>query len=258
MDIFWYIYFFLAGLVLGSFYNVVGLRLPQKESLVHPRSHCTACGHTLSPWELIPVVSYILLRGKCRSCGEQVSLIYPMFELASGVLFVWSFHVFGFSAETIVAVLFASLLIIISVSDLSYRLILDKVLLFFLLPLLLLRLTAAPLDPWWDAFAGGAGGFLLLLLVAVVSKGGMGGGDIKLYGVIGLVLGLSNMFLSLFLAAAIGLLAGVIGMIWKGWGRKTEVPFGPFIAIGALAAYFIGEDLIHFYLGILTGLINLF
>lgn len=255
MDVFWYIYFFVAGLVLGSFYNVVGLRLPREQSLIRPRSRCTACGHTLSPWELIPVVSYIVLLGKCRSCGEKVSPLYPAFELASGFLFMWSYHLFGFSAETAVAVLFVSMLIIISVSDLSYQLILDRVLLFFFVPLLLLRLTAAPLDPWWDALAGGAAGFMLLLLVAVLSKGGMGGGDIKLYGLVGLVLGVTNMFLSLFLAAAIGLAVGLIGMVWKGWGRKTEVPFGPFIAVGALAAYFIGEQLIEFYLGFLTELI---
>lgn len=248
MDIFWYIYLFFAGLVLGSFYNVVGLRLPQGESLVHPRSHCTSCGRTLSAWELIPVVSYIALRGKCRSCGAKVSPVYPMFELATGVLFVLSFHQFGFQPELAVALMFASLLVIITISDLSSRLILDKVLLFFVVPLLLLRLTIAPLDFWWETLLGGAAGFILLLMTAIVSKGGMGGGDIKLYGVIGLVLGLSQMFLSLFIAAGVGLVAGIIGMMTQGWGRKTEVPFGPFIAVGALTAYFFGDWIIAQYM----------
>lgn len=256
MDIFWYIYLFIAGLVLGSFYNVVGLRLPRGESLVHPRSHCTSCGRTLSAWELIPVVSYLALRGKCRSCGAGVSPIYPLFELSTGLLFVLSFSVFGFQPELAVALLFISMLIIITVSDLSTRLILNNVLLFFLAPLLLLRLTIAPLDPWWDSLAGGAAGFGLLLLTAVLSKGGMGGGDIKLYGVVGLVLGLSGMLLSLFLAAFIGLLAGIAGMMMKGWGRKTEVPFGPFIAAGALTAYFTGDRMIAAYMQLIESILS--
>jgi leader peptidase (prepilin peptidase) / N-methyltransferase len=247
MEVFWYIYIFVTGLVLGSFYNVAGLRLPKGESLVHPRSHCPACGYTLGARELIPVVSFVLQRGRCRKCGTSISPVYPFFELLSGLLFVLSYHTLGFSWELLAALLFVSMLLIITVSDLSEKIIPDKVLLFFVVPLALLRLTAAPLDPWWDAFLGGAAGFALLLIVAVVSKGGVGGGDIKLYGVVGLLLGLSGMFLSLFLAAAAGLVFGLIGMKTKGWGRKTEVPFGPFIALGAVTVYFAGETLIELY-----------
>src|SRR5690606_404869 len=141
------------------------------------------------------------------------------------VLFAFSFWVFGFTPELIVAILFASLLVIITVSDIAYMLIPDRVLLPFAMVFLVLRFFI-PLDPWWDSILGAVVGFLLLFLIAVVSKGGMGGGDIKLFFVIGLVLGTTGTLLTLFMASLVGAIAGVIQLRLKKAGRKTPVPFG--------------------------------
>ncbi|MFB1080531.1 A24 family peptidase [Jeotgalibacillus sp. JSM ZJ347] len=242
--------FFLYGTIFGSFYNVVGLRVPKKKSIVSPGSACPKCGHRLKWTELIPVLSYFLLRGKCSSCGLTIPVKYPVIEAFTGLLFALSFYVYGFSGELIVSVLFASLLIIISVSDLEYMLIPDRILLFFGGLLLMLRIIA-PLSPWWDAPLGAASGFTLLLLIAIISKGGMGGGDIKLYAVIGLVLGVKLTLLSFFIATFIGTAAGLFAIYARKKSRKDPVPFGPSIAAGAMIAYFWGNDLISAYMNLI-------
>ncbi|MCG7311702.1 prepilin peptidase [Priestia flexa] len=246
MYILFELYILTLGLILGSFYNVVGLRIPARESIVRPRSSCPSCQHVLTARELVPVLSYLIQKGKCRSCGTSISIKYPMVELLTGILFVLSFRLYGFQWETLVAWTLVSLLMIVVVSDLAYMLIPDKVLLFFLPVVVVLRLFV-PLDPWWDMFLGAAAGFGLLLLIALVSKGGMGGGDIKLYGVLGLVLGFKLVLLSFFLAAVIGAIVGIFGMIVGKVQRGKPMPFGPSIAGGTLVAYFYGDFLINWY-----------
>ncbi|KAA0965352.1 prepilin peptidase [Sporosarcina sp. ANT_H38] len=238
--------FFIYGIVFGSFFNVVGLRVPKKESIVSPPSHCTTCDRKLGPLDLVPVFSYLFLRGKCRKCGSKISPIYPFMECMTGILFALSFYMLGFSAELIVAILFMSLLVIITVSDIAYMLIPNKVLLPFAVVLFGVRLFI-PLEPRWDSFLGAVVGFAVLYLIAVVSKGGMGGGDIKLFFVIGLVLGAVNTLLTLFLAALIGSIAGLILLKRTGQGRKTPIPFGPSIALAAIIAYFWGADFVGWY-----------
>ncbi|WP_107841579.1 prepilin peptidase [Metasolibacillus meyeri] len=240
-------FFFIIGLVLGSFYNVVGLRVPKKESIVFPGSHCTSCKRQLTVLDLVPVVSYILLRGKCRICKVRISPIYMIMELFTGLLFAFSYWWFGFSLELFIALLFISLLIIITVSDIAYMLIPDKVLLFFL-PLLIIGRVLSPLQPWWDSLLGAAIGFGLLLLIAVVSKGGMGGGDIKLFLLLGLVLGTVNTLLTLFLAAAIGMIVGIVQLKIRKKDRKTPIPFGPSIALAAIIIYFYGTQMMEWYM----------
>lgn len=238
--------FFIYGIVFGSFFNVVGLRVPKKESIVSPPSHCTSCDRKLGVLDLVPVFSYIFLKGKCRGCGSKISVIYPFMEFVTGVLFALSFYRLGFSAELIIAILFMSLLVIITVSDIAYMLIPDKVLLPFAVVLLGVRLFI-PLELWWDSLLGALVGFGVLFLIAVVSKGGMGGGDIKLFFVIGLVLGTANTLLTLFLAAIIGSIVGLIVLKRTGQGRKTPIPFGPSIAVAAVIAYFWGADIVGWY-----------
>ena len=131
MEIFYTILFFVFGLVFGSFYNVVGLRLCKGESLISPPSHCVKCNHKLSPLELIPVFSYIFLKGKCKKCHEKISIMYPIIELITGILFALSFYCFGFSNELILALLLSSLFVIVIVTDLNYYIILDSVLVVF-------------------------------------------------------------------------------------------------------------------------------
>ena len=240
------IIFGVFGLVLGSFYNVVGLRVPKGESIVNPPSHCTSCGKRLTALELIPVLSYLIQGGKCKGCGVKVLPIYCFTEIVTALLFALSYVKFGFTAELAVALLFVSLLVIINVSDIAYMLIPNKILLFFL-PLLVIGRIVSPLEPWWDSLLGAVIGFSILLLIAVVSKGGMGGGDIKLFFLIGLVLGTIHTLLTLFLASVVGMIVGIIVLKVRGQGRKTPVPFGPAIAVGALIVYFYGNQLIEWY-----------
>ena len=238
--------FFIYGIVFGSFFNVVGLRVPKKESIVSPPSHCTACHRKLGIVDLIPVFSYLFLRGKCRGCDAKISPIYPFMEFVTGVLFMLAYVMLGFSWELIVALIFISLLVIITVSDIAYMLIPDKVLLPFAIVFLGMRMVS-PLAPWWDSLVGAVIGFGVLLLIGILSKGGMGGGDIKLFFVIGLVLGTLQTLLTLFLAAVIGTVVGVIVLKQKGQGRKTPIPFGPSIAMAAIIAYFWGAEIVEWY-----------
>lgn len=240
----------IFGLVFGSFYNVVGLRVPKKESIVTPPSHCVNCNRRLHALELIPVFSYLFLRGKCRTCGVKVSPIYAFTELVTGILFAFAMWKLGLTWELAVALLFISLLVIINVSDIAYMLIPDKILLFFL-PLLIVGRILSPLEPWWDSIVGAALGFSLLLLIAIISKGGMGGGDIKLFLLIGLVLGTFDTLLTLFLASVIGMFVGGIVLWVRRQGRKTPVPFGPSIAIAAIIVYFYGDQLIDLYINLI-------
>ena len=252
MEIFWMIYFALIGMILGSFYNVVGLRTVKKQSFTGGRSRCPSCETRLNPKDLIPVVSYIFLRGRCRECKGRISPIYPIMEGVTAVLFAFSFYSFGWNGELAAALLLVSLLVIITVSDVTAYLIPDNVLLFFLVMFIIIRFYVVPMDPWWSAAAGGAAGFSILFLLAVISKGGMGGGDVKLYAVIGMALGFSNTMLSLFLASVIGLAAALSGMKRNNWSRKTALPFGPFIASAAVIAYFFGDALLTFYLNFMV------
>lgn len=242
---------FIYGTVLGSFYNVVALRVPEGKSIVAPRSSCPKCGHQLTVWELIPVLSYFLQRGKCRQCKARISPVYPFFELMNGVLFAIAPMIVGWSGELVIALTLISMLVIITVSDLAYMIIPDKVLLFFV-ALFLIERIFIPHNPWWGSLAGATVGFFLLLLIAVVSKGGMGGGDIKLFAVVGFVLGAKLLLLSFFLSTLFGAFFGVIGLLLGFIKRKQTIPFGPFIALGTLVAYFFGDYLIAEYMRLLT------
>lgn len=237
---------FILGASLGSFYNVVGARLPLGKSISYPPSHCESCQHKLTPIELLPIISYIFLRGKCRKCGAKIGLLHPLIELCTAVLFVYAYYYFGLTLELLIAWVFISLLAIITVSDILYMLILDKILLVFGLFVLVLRFFS-PLDPWWDMFAGANFGFGLLYILGLMNKGGIGGGDIKLYFVIGLVLGVKLTALSLFLSSLIALVVAVI--LKKSFGKMF--PFGPSIAVGSLITYFYGEAILTYYFSLI-------
>ena len=246
MDMMYTIVFGIFGLVLGSFYNVIGLRVPKGESIVNPPSYCISCGKRLTALELIPVLSYLMQGRKCKGCGVKMSPIYCFTEIVTALLFALCYVKFGFTTELVVAFLFVSLLVIINVSDIAYMLIPNKILLFFL-PFLIVARIISPLEPWWDSLLGAVIGFGVLLLIAVISKGGMGGGDIKLFFLLGLVLGTVHTLLTLFLASVFGVIVGNIVLKVRDQGRKTPIPFGPSIAVGALLAYFYGEQLIEWY-----------
>lgn len=237
---------FLYGATLGSFYNVVGLRIPKKESIVNPPSHCTTCNRRLTLIDLVPIFSYIFLRGKCRTCHSKISPIYMTTEIATGVLFAFAVWKVGLTTELGVALLLISLLAIITVSDIAYMVISDKVLLFFL-PCLIVARVFSPLDPWWSSVLGAVFGFGFLLLIAIFSNGGMGGGDIKLFFLIGWVLGFVHTAMALILSAVIGLVLGVIILSINKKERKTPIPFGPSIAIATILVYFYGDIMLNWY-----------
>jgi leader peptidase (prepilin peptidase) / N-methyltransferase len=237
----------VLGAIMGSFLNVVVYRLPRHESLITPASHCPRCGTPVKPYDNVPVLSWLLLRGHCRSCGESISARYPLVELVTGVLCVGAV-VAGDSAVRIALGLGLILLIVpIALIDLEHRLIPNRL----TLPGAVLALgLGLALDPGGEPgrlIAGAAaGGFLLL--AALAYPGGMGMGDVKLAGMMGLFLG-SAVAPALLVALLSGTLVGAVIIARKGAaaGRKTAVPFGPFLALGAVVAVFAGQPLVHFY-----------
>jgi leader peptidase (prepilin peptidase) / N-methyltransferase len=245
------IFFTIYGLILGSFFNVVGLRVPMKNSIVTPRSTCPTCGHQLRPYELIPVISYLFQKGKCRGCQSRISPIYPFFELLTGVLFATAPLVIGWSAELVIALTLISMFIIIVVSDIHYMIIPDKILIWFA-GIFLLERIFIPLTPWWNSLLGAVTGFVLLLVIALVSKGGMGFGDVKLYALLGFVLGFKLVLLSFFFSTLFGAVIGGLALLFKIVKRKQPIPFGPFIAAGTLTAYYWGSELIDLYIQFLN------
>lgn len=250
MEIFYLVSFFIFGTILGSFYNVVGLRVPKKIPFHNDRSYCPNCKKQLKYYELIPIISYVIQGGKCRNCKTKISFIYPFVEFMTGLLFVFSYIKLGFQLELIVAIIFMSLLMIIFVSDISYMLIPNKVLVFFL-PIIIVARIFIPLEPWYDAIIGALVGYVLLAIIIIASKGGMGAGDMKLFGVMGIVLGWKSILLTFFLAALFGAVIGGMLMLFKKVKRGEPIPFGPFIVLAAIITYFYGELLIDIYLSLL-------
>lgn len=243
------IFILIFGLIFGSFYNVVAIRLLNKESFVSPLSHCPECKHTLAIFDLIPVFSYLFLRGKCRYCQATISLIYPFGELLTALSFYVVYKQIQFTWELVVAFFFVSLLILAFLTDIRQKLILDTLTLPALIILLILRLFIGE-HSFWFYLSGGILGFLLLLGIAVVSKGGMGGGDIKLYAAVGVALGPWLTLLSLFLASFFGTIIGGILMLTGTVKRKQPIAFGPFIFLGALISYLYSTSLWAWYVSL--------
>lgn len=249
MEIYWLFVFFLFGITFGSFYNVVGLRVPKNIPFVNDHSHCPNCHHRLRWHELIPVASFIWQKGRCRNCDIRISPLYPSMELLTGLLFAYSYFIFGFQLELITAILLISLLVMISVSDIAYMLIPNKFLIFFL-PLLIIMRIIVPLNPWYDMFIGAFLGFGLIAFIIFISKGGMGAGDMKLFFVLGIVLGWQQVLLTFFLASLIGTIFGIFLKSLQKLKLRQPIPFGPSIAAAAVISYFHGETLLELYLSL--------
>jgi len=235
---------FLLGSIFGSFANVCIWRLPREESIVWPPSHCIHCQKPLKFWHLLPIISWLILRGKCGMCGGKIPVRYPLVELSTGVLFALIGWQWGLSVETLVYCLLSLALVISIGTDLSHQEIPDQVSLGAAAVLGLIALVTFN----WGSLLGGAILFSLLLLIAVASRGGMGGGDIKLGLAIGLALGWR---LALVAAAAAFFTGGIlaVGMLLRGKKGKA-LPFGPFLAAGAWIAMFLGDNLIACYINL--------
>jgi leader peptidase (prepilin peptidase)/N-methyltransferase len=238
---------FVLGLLVGSFLNVCIWRLPRAESLVFPPSGCPACGRRLRPAELVPVFSWLVQRGRCRSCGTTVSWRYAAVELLTAIVFVFLFRQFALTVAFATAAAFFSVLIIITFIDLEHQLIPNR-LVVVLLGIAALRQIFWPEVPLASAVWGTLFGGLLLLAIAWFSGGGMGGGDIKLMLPLGFYFGLPETLLLLLLAFISGGVTGGVLLALKIKGRKDAIPFGPFLVLGALVVALAGQQIIEWYL----------
>ncbi|MBH0230025.1 prepilin peptidase [Halobacillus yeomjeoni] len=247
MEIIILTYIFLIGLIMGSFYNVVGLRLPKKISFTSSRSQCPNCSTPLNARDLIPLFSYLLSKGKCRHCQTTISISYPLVELLTGGLFLFSYWMYGWTPAFLGACLLSSLAVMVTVSDLNYMLIPNKLLIFFAIIFIIYR-SITPLDPWYASVIGALAAYALVACIIIVSKGGMGAGDMKLLAVLGILLGTKHIFLTFFFATLLGTVISLLLIMLKVIGRKDPFPFGPSIMIAALLVYFFGEEIIRYYL----------
>ncbi|MBQ9071552.1 MAG: prepilin peptidase [Bacilli bacterium] len=237
--------FFIVGTIFGSFYNVVGYRLPKGESLLYPSSHCTKCNHKLGPLELIPILSYLFLGGKCKKCKDKISCFYPLFEFFSGLLFALSFIVYGFSLDCLLSIVFISMLLIIIISDYQTMIIPDSILIVFSAMIIIIKFFMSGIEFVGISLLHSLGSFIFMLLLKLFGdflfkKESMGGGDIKLLAVFGLMFGFPMSIVSVFIAAIIGLPVSLI-MLKK--QTTHEIPFGPFLAISAILIVLLKLDI---------------
>lgn len=263
MDVFFIILCFIIGTVMGSFYNVVIYRVPENKSIIKPRSSCGACGKVLEPGDLIPVFSYIFLKGKCRYCKQPISFQYPLVELLTGLLFVVLYLKFSISAEFFFSVYLVSILIIMFFIDLKHMIIPNGLVIAALAGGIILFAVRFFYDDsiivnesWYISLLGMVIPSVFLLLVALFGyianrSEAMGMGDVKIFVPIGLFLGLKLSVLALFLSMLIGGLAGVVLIITGLKERKSQVPFGPFIAVASLISLLYGNEILAWYFNIL-------
>jgi leader peptidase (prepilin peptidase) / N-methyltransferase len=234
------------GLAVGSFLNVVAARLPLKRSIVSPGSACPSCETSIAWYDNIPLVSYAVLRGRCRHCGVSISWRYPAVEAATAALVACSALKFGFSWDFLVAAAFCAVLVAISATDLERRIIPNRI----VLPATVVLLAAQTiLDPSVEWIAAGLGAGLFFLIAALAYPGGMGMGDVKLALLLGVVLG-RTVPVALMIGMLSALVPSVVLIARHGKaGRKMTIPFGPFLALGGIVALFAGHSILDWYLG---------
>ena len=239
----------VLGALIGSFLNVVGYRVPRGESVVSPPSRCPGCETPIKPWDNVPVLSWLLLRGRCRHCGTAISPRYPIVELATALLCAAVVLDKGADQDALLGLALVILLVPVTTIDLDFRIIPNVLMAIGAVVALALVLITDPGETVEHLIAAViAGG--VLLLAAIARPGGMGGGDIKLAAVLGLFLG-REVAVAIFVALITGTLVGAAIISRKGMqeGRKTAVPFGPFLALGGVVALFLGDELVEWYLG---------
>jgi leader peptidase (prepilin peptidase) / N-methyltransferase len=237
---------FWPALALGSFLNVVAARVPLRRSVVRPASACMSCGSELAWYDNVPVVSWLALRGRCRSCGSRISSLYPAVELATAALVAGCFVAFGLTAKAFVASFFCVVLVVLSAIDLTHRIVPNRIVLPAALVVLVAQ-TALDPSPEWALGALGASGFLFV--AALAYPAGMGMGDVKLALLLGAMLG-RTVPVGLMVGMVAALVPSVVLLARHGSAaRKMGIPFAPFLAVGALVALFAGQPLLDAYLG---------
>jgi len=240
-----YAFSFLFGLVLGSFLNVVIYRLPLHESLSRPGSHCPKCGTPIHWYDNVPIVSWLVLRGKCRSCQATIAIRYVLVEVITGIAFFLAMWRFGLTWPLLVAWAFIAAMVAVAFIDYDHMIIPNKI----VLPGAVLGLVASvAIDPqqWWVYLAGSVGAAAFMFILVMVWPGGMGSGDIKMALFMGAVLG-AHVIVALFAAFLFGSIAGIYIIVVRKGSRKARIPFGPYLALGAVLAVFLGEMILRSY-----------
>jgi len=257
----------LLGLMVGSFLNVCIHRIPRRENIVYPASHCPSCGHSIRPYDNIPLISYLLLRGRCRSCGGRIPYRYPVVEAITGLGFALLVDRFGTGLPTLLYMVFFSALVVLAFIDLEHQILPDVITIWGIilgLPMALLpdfmasaglplRQILHLLKPGFVSSAAGlllGGGLfwsIAVLTVVLLKKEGVGGGDIKLAAMIGSFLGWQRLLLTIFLATLSGSVVGILFLALGLKGRKDPIPFGPFLSLGAFLSLLWGDSLIGWY-----------
>ncbi len=249
-----YIYltiFFIFGSIMGSFYHALATRLSKGESIIRPSSHCEKCGHILKWYELIPIISYLLQKGKCRKCQNKLPISYLLMEICTGVLFAVCYHVFGFELKLITALIFVSSLITIIISDIEYMIILDEVLIFAITAIIIVDIFDIGLYKSSLCVLSGVGAFITMLLIKklgdlIFKQESLGGGDIKLMFLVGLVIGYPMSVCNIFFATFIAFPIALALLIFK---KDNIIPFGPFLSMAAIILYIWGltfEEVLKF------------
>lgn len=251
MEKLYLIIFFILGSIMGSFYHVLATRLSKGLSIITPASHCEKCNHQLKWYELIPLVSYIIQGGKCRNCKTKLPMSYFLMEVCSGLLFAVCYHVFGLKLELLTALIFVSSLIIVIISDIEYMIILDEVLIFSILAIIVVDLIDVGLYETSIKIIAGTGSFLTMYLIKklgdiMFKQESLGGGDIKLMFLVGLVIGYPMSVCNIFFATFIAFPIALFLLVTK---KDNIIPFGPFLSMSAIILYIWGltfTDIINF------------
>ena len=254
MRTFYVIMFFIIGTVFGSFYNVLGLRIPKKESIIKPGSHCENCGHVLSWYELIPIISFIMLKGKCRNCKTELSIMYPLSELFCGILFAISFYSYGFSYNLLIALILCSVMVMVTVSDLTYMIIPDRFIVVPSILILLIKLVFMGPREFLFSLLWGVLSFMVMFMIMkfgeyIFKKESLGGADVKLMFLAGVVL---EPFLCLLVIIVGSFIALPVSFFLLIKNKENIIPFGPFLTVGMLIIFFTkysSQEIINFLLG---------
>ena len=244
IELLWLFSFFVVGCLLGSFYNVVGIRIPKNESIVFPGSHCMKCGHELKWYELIPIFSYLFLKGRCRNCKDKISLIYPFIELFTGIIFAVSYYSFGFSYDLLISLVIGTLLVLVIVSDVNYMIIPDRFIVISAILIVIINFLKLGFLDGLISVGYGIIGFLMLYLIMLLGnllfkKESLGGADIKLFFVVGLIFPPLGALLVLVISCFLALPVALILCLKN---KENIIPFGPFIVLSLLFVYFTKLD----------------
>ena len=244
---------FILGLIVGSFSNVCIYRIPRNESIIYPVSHCPKCYSKIKPFDNIPLLSFILLKGRCRNCKNKISIQYPTVELLTGLIYLIIYLIYGLSVQTLIYIILSSALIIIAFIDLKEQMVPDVISLPGIAIGCILSFFVSYISFISSALGVVVGGGIILIIgfagSLIFKKEAMGGGDVKLAAMIGAFLGWRYIIISLFLGFFLGALTGIILIITKIKKREDAIPFGPFIVLGSFITLLCGEKIITWYLG---------